>query len=62
MRKLEYTIPEGWDGATAKGFARGYLGLSVRALAGQKFEGGVLVNGEDSRVTRELHADRKSVV
>ena len=56
MRKLEYTIPEGWDGATVKGFARGYLGLSVRALAGQKFPSGVLVNGEDSRVTRELHA------
>ena len=52
MRKLEYTIPEGWDGATVKGFARGYLGLSVRALAGQKFPSGVLVNGEDSRVTR----------
>ena len=56
MRKLEYTVPKDWDGATVKGFARGYLGLSARALTGQKFEGGILVNGEDSRVTRVLQA------
>lgn len=56
MRMLEYTISRSWDGATVKGFARGELGLSARALAGQKFPGGVLVNGEECRVTRELRA------
>ncbi len=56
MRRLRYIIPEGWDGAAVKGFAKGYLGLSARALAGQKFPGGMLVNGEDSRVTRVLRA------
>lgn len=55
MRKLRYTIPEDWDGSTVKGFAKGFLGLSTRALAGQKFEGGVLVNGRPCHVTEELH-------
>lgn len=56
MRVLEYDVPEDWDGATVRGFAKGYLGLSVRALAGQKFPGGILVNGEECHVTRELSA------
>lgn len=56
MRRLEYTVPPDWGGSTVKGFAKGYLGLSVRALAGQKFPGGILVNGEESRVTRTLLA------
>lgn len=56
MRALKHIIPPGWEGSTVKGFARVCLGLSVRALAGQKFEGGILVNGESCRVTRELRA------
>lgn len=56
MRVLRYAIPEGWDGSTVKGFARGFLGLSVRALAGQKFDGGILVNGRACHVTEPLRA------
>lgn len=45
MRILTHTIPAHWDGATVKAFAKGALGLSTRALAQQKYEGGILVNG-----------------
>jgi len=56
VRVLAYTIPEGWDGAAVRGFAREYLGFSARVLAGQKFEGGILVNGRACRATQVLRA------
>lgn len=54
MRVIEHTVPQDWDGSTVKGFAKGELGLSVRALAGQKFDGGILVNGRPCHVTEPL--------
>lgn len=45
MRVLEHVVPEEWGGKPVKRFAREYLGFSTRALAGQKYEGGILVNG-----------------
>lgn len=56
MRVIEHTIPEGFEGSTVKGFARGELGISVRALAAQKFEGGILLNGRPCHVTEPLRA------
>lgn len=56
MAVLLYIVPDGWDGSTVKGFARGCLGLSVRALAGQKFDGGILVNGQACHVSQPLRA------
>lgn len=52
MGELRYIIPPDWDGAAVRGFAKGFLGLSTRALAGQKFEGGILLNG------RPCHTDQ----
>lgn len=58
---MEYTVPEGWHGATVKGFARRYLGFSARALSGQKFEGGILLNGSPCHASAPLSAgDRLS--
>lgn len=54
MRVIEHTIPQGWEGSTVKGFARGELGISVRALAAQKFEGGILLNGRPCHVTEPI--------
>lgn len=45
MRTLRYTVPEDWDGAAVRDFARKYLGLSAAAFKAQKYEGGILVNG-----------------
>lgn len=44
-RILSYVVPSPWDGVAVSRFAKGFLGFSGRALAGQKFEGGILVNG-----------------
>ncbi len=47
-------VPEDWQGATVKRFAREYLGLSAKALAGQKTDGGILVNGQPARANTVL--------
>lgn len=39
-----------------KRFAKGYLGLSTRALAGQKFEGGMVLNGSPCHANATLRA------
>lgn len=46
MRVLSYQVPESWGGGPVSAFAKRELGFSARALAGVKFEGGILVNGE----------------
>ncbi|RKJ40056.1 RluA family pseudouridine synthase [Acutalibacter sp. 1XD8-33] len=56
MRILRYVVPAEWEGATVKAFARGYLELSAHALAGQKFPGGIRVNGQDCHVRQHLRA------
>lgn len=54
MRILEFTVPEGWGGATVKSFTREYLGFSARTLSGQKFEGGILLNSLPCHVNAVL--------
>lgn len=54
MRVLRYVVPKEWDGAAVKTFAREHLELSAHALAGQKFEGGILVNARACHVTERL--------
>lgn len=56
LRTLSYVVPPGWDGAAVSRFARGYLGFSGRALAGQKYEGGILVNGRPCHANALLRA------
>ncbi len=54
MRVLSWTVPEEWDGALVRSFARGYLQISSSALKAQKYPGGILINGQPRQANAPL--------
>ncbi len=56
-RKLEFTVPEEYEGKKAFYFLRGCAGLSARALSSLKrIDGGITRDGETLRTIDRLHA------
>lgn len=56
-RKLEFTVPEEYEGKKAFYFLRGCAGISARALSSLKcIDGGITRNGELLRTIDRLHA------
>lgn len=56
VRRLTYQIPREWEGSLVKDYARKGLGLSAKAFAGQKYPGGMLLNGQPCRANTLLRA------
>lgn len=58
MRRLEFTVPQEYDGAHLKGFLRSHCGISARLLARLKREPmGIAVNGAHVTVREILRAE-----
>ena len=56
-RKLEFTVPEEYEGKKAFYFLRGCAGISARALSSLKrVDGGITRGGETLRTIDRLHA------
>lgn len=56
-RKLEFTVPEEYEGKKAFYFLRGCAGISARALSSLKrIDGGITRGGETLRTIDRLHA------
>lgn len=62
-RKIDYTVPEQYDGKKAVSFLRGYCGISTRLLRSLKFsDSGMTLNGEHVRtIDRVKCGDRISI-
>ncbi len=57
MRKLEYIIPEEFDGERVQNFLRGKVKISLRLLRSLKrVENGIELNGEHTRTVDIIHA------
>ncbi len=55
IRTLIFTIPEALDNVDVRTFVRKQLGLSARVLTSLKYEGKILLNGEEARSVDLLH-------
>lgn len=56
MRKLEFTVPEEYDGQRLQNFLRGEIKLSLRLMRSLKrVENGIEINGEHARTVDIIH-------
>ena len=56
MRKLDFTVPEEYDGQRLQNFLRGEIKLSLRLMRSLKrVENGIMINGEHARTVDIIH-------